>query len=85
MSKTDKVQEYVDKLRAERERENRKMDGGGMTKRALFELIQELWWFIENVNDEMKQAADEPTRLRLKRELEYVEMRLRKVKRGLLY
>lgn len=33
----------------------------------------------------LKQAQDEPTRSRLKRELEHVEIRLRKVKRGILY
>ena len=57
------------------------------------------WWYMEQlkrktrsvesdlelVQRRLERAQDEPSKLRLKRELEYLDCRLNKLKRGLLY
>lgn len=58
------------------------------------------WWYLEELKRKTRSAEvdrdqvrarleranlDEPSRLRLKRELEFIDIRLNKLKRGLLF
>ena len=60
---------------------------------------QSQWWYMEQlrrktrsvesdrelIRRRLERTQDEPSKLRLKRELEYLDHRLHKLKRGLLY